>query len=388
MKILFVCQQYIHAARWIGQLKDSGHEIYVFDCLDSKIHPELLWTNYITNWDKRKIPYLKGEFFLKKKLPSLYNWLEPYLKVTASEKLEEIIKEIKPDLVHSLEMQSQTYQLIKVREKIDFKWAYFSWGSDLFWYREDKIHQKKIKQVFSNLNYFFIDNHRDIKLAQDFNFKGKIMPVFPGGGGYHLDNYREYKKSVSERNLILIKGYHHWVGRALFVLEALELMIETIQNYDIYVYSAQDIVVDKIKEINLKYNLNIKYSSRKKEITHQELLEKFGSSKIAIGNNVSDGIPNTLLEAIVMDVFPIQSNPGDVSVEIIDNEKNGLLIDNPSDIDEIKTQVLKAIEFDKEGKFIESIEINKRIVNQRLDYITNQQKIVALYQKIENSSHE
>ncbi len=66
MKILFVCQQYIHSARWINQLKDSNHEIFVFDCLDRPVHEELSWTNYIGNWSKRKLPYIKGEDRLKK----------------------------------------------------------------------------------------------------------------------------------------------------------------------------------------------------------------------------------------------------------------------------------------------------------------------------------
>ena len=76
MKILFVCQQYIHAARWIGQLKDSGNDIYVFDCLDAPIHEDLKWTNFTTNWSKRKLPYLKGEDWLKKHFPKLFYLIE------------------------------------------------------------------------------------------------------------------------------------------------------------------------------------------------------------------------------------------------------------------------------------------------------------------------
>ena len=103
MKILFVAMQYIHSARWINQLKDSGHEIYLFDCLDSPIHKDLQWTTYTTNWSKRKIKPLKGETFLKKHFPSLNEKIMPFLKVTASEKLQELIQEIQPDVVHSME---------------------------------------------------------------------------------------------------------------------------------------------------------------------------------------------------------------------------------------------------------------------------------------------
>ena len=380
MKILFVCQQYIHAARWINQLKDSEHEIYVFDCSDAPIHRDLLWTKYITNWSKRKIPRIKGEYFLEKKFSSFFEKVEPYLKVTASEKLKEIIEEIQPDLVHSLEMQSQTYHVLKAYNKHQFKWAYFSWGSDLYLYQNDKNHYSKIKNVLRKLDYFFADNNRDVLLAKELGFKNKISGVFPGGGGYHLKDYTQFSKPLSERNLILIKGYHHWAGRALVVLNSLELILDEIRDYRIYVYSAHNIVIKKIEELNKKYNLNIEYSSRKEQITHQQLLEKFGEAKIAIGNSISDGIPNTLLEAIILGAFPIQSNPGGASEDYISHKKNGLLIENPEDKNEIAELIKEALESEKLVE--KAFELNLEIAR-TLDYTVIKNNVLKVYQNIE-----
>lgn len=379
MKILFVCQQYIHAARWINQLRDSEHEIYVFDCLDKPIHKDLLWTNYTTNWSKRKLPILKGEYFLEIKLPLLYQKIAPILKLTADEKLVRLIKEIKPDLVHSLEMQSETYPLIKARRQVNFNWAYFCWGSDLFLYQSNQRHQRLIRQVFDKLNYLFIDNNRDSNIAKLFGFKGISMPVFPGGGGYDLEMCQKFIKPISERNIILIKGYHHWSGRALVVLQALELIIEELKNYTIYVYSAHDIVIDKIKEINKKHSVNIGYSSRFNQISHRELLEKFGQAKIAIGNNISDGIPNTLLEAIIMGAFPIQSNPGKVTEEYIVNNENGLLIENPEDEKEIASLIKKAVISDN---LIEKASKTNQHLANMLAYKKVQEKVLKAYKEI------
>ncbi|MBL4606010.1 MAG: hypothetical protein JKY02_10215, partial [Flavobacteriaceae bacterium] len=300
MKILFVCQQYIHSSRWINQLKDTHHEIFVFDCLDREVHPDLEWVHYFGNWAKRKRKYIKGEDFIKKTSPKFYDAISPKLKVTASEKLIEIIKEIQPDLVHSLEMQSETYPLIKVRKKLDFRWAYFCWGSDLFLYQNDSYHRPKIQKVLSKLDYLFTDNSRDISLAESHGFKGESFSNLPGGGGYNLNTIQKHYKEFEEREYILIKGYENWAGRSLYVLQALELIIDTIREYKIYVYSAHDVVIEKIQELNSKYNLTIEYSSRHKEIQQEELLEKFGNSVIAIGNSITDGIPNTLLEAIIL----------------------------------------------------------------------------------------
>lgn len=380
MKILFVCMQYIHSARWINQLKDSGHEIYVFDCLDKPIHQDLQWTNYITNWSKRKLPYIKGEHFLEKKLPKIYEKVAPILKITASEKLKKIIQEIKPDLVHSLEMQSQTYPLIQVREKINFNWAYFCWGSDLYLYQNQANHLKEIYTVLSKLNYLFTDNTRDQNIAEELGFRGEIIPKFPGGGGYKLEDFKKYIKPLKEKKLIVIKGYHHWAGKALFVLNALTLIYEEIKNFNIYVYSAHPVVIEKIKELKQHYNLKIEYSSRYNEITHDELLQKFGKALIAIGNNSSDGIPNTLLEAIICGAFPIQSNPGGATEDYIEHGKNGFLISNPEDEKEIAEHILTVINSPKLIKQAYTINIEKF---KKLAYEKIRKQVLQTYKNIE-----
>ncbi|WP_166382095.1 glycosyltransferase [Polaribacter sp. 11A2H] len=381
MKILFVCLQYIHSARWINQLKDTEHEIYVFDCLDRPIHKDLLWTNYTTNWSKRKVPYLKGEFFLEKKMPSIFNKIERYLKVTSSEKLEELIKELKPDLVHSLEMQSQTYPLLKVRKKNDFKWAYFSWGSDLYLYQNEKKHQQKIKQVLFNLNYLFVDNQRDINIAKDLGFKNEVSGIFPGGGGYQLEKIKETVAETPKENLIIIKGYHHWAGRALVVLNALELIKSDLIDYKVLVYSAHDNVIDKIAEMNGN-GWNIEFISRKKEVSQNELLKLFAKAKIAIGNNISDGIPNTLLESIILGAFPIQSNPGGASEDYISDGKNGFLIQNPEDAVAISKLITKALKSDEllEKAFLMNQEIAKKLAYKEI-----RNRVLDAYATIENN---
>jgi hypothetical protein len=381
MKILFVCQQYIHAARWINQLKETAHEIYVFDCLDKPIHPDLLWTNYITNWSKRKIKPIKGEYFLYKKLPRIHERIKPLLQVTASEKLIEIIEEIQPDLVHTLEMQSQAYHVLKAKEKLDFKWAYFCWGNDLYYFKDQPYHAKKIKKVLSNIDYFFADNTKDIDYVKDAGYSVSLVSPFPGGGGYDFDKYQRFKTPVAQRKLIIIKGYDHWTGRALKVLDALESIVDQLAPYTLYVYSCHDSVVEKIKELNDKYDVKISYSSRYDELPQASLLEKFGEALIAIGNNISDGIPNTLLEAMILGAFPIQSNPRRATEDYIEDGINGLLIENPEDSKEIAAKILVAL---KNKNMIESAFTVNQSKTQHLEYHKVAKKVRAVYHKIES----
>ena len=65
-------------------------------------------------------------------------------------------------------------------------------------------------------------------------------------------------------------------------------------------------------------------------------MELMGKSLLYIVNSISDGIPNTLLESVVMSTYPIQPNPGGATLVFVGAD-NGLLIENPDSILEIKT---------------------------------------------------
>lgn len=379
MKILFVAMQYIHAVRWINQLKESDHEIYLFDCLDRPIHANLQWTNYTTNWSKRKIKPLKGETFLKKHFPNLNEKAQPLLKVTASEKLKELIKEIQPDVVHSMELQSESYPLIKVRKQLKFNWICSTWGSDIYHYYNESFHKKRIDTLLNQIDYLFTDNLRDIDLAKQYGFKGKALGSFPGGGGFVVKE--EFIQSVQNRKLILVKGYHHWAGRALNALKGLENNLELIKNYQIHVYAAHPNVITEIERLKAEHNINISHTERGIEESHDSLLQKFGQARIAIGINVTDGMPNTLLEAMIYGAFPIQTNPGKASEEYVTHQENGLLIENAENIQEIAEAIKLALTNDN---LIEKAFESNKVYRESLSYQTIQQRVLKAYKTIEN----
>jgi len=378
MKILFVSMPSLHAVRWIENLSASGHELYWFDVLEQGGLSTKISMQQITNWKKRKVPYIKGEYFLQRKFPVFYTTLHPFLEVTANEKLTQILNDIQPDLVHSFEMQSCSYPILETMQKFPhIKWLYSCWGSDLFYYQNQPQHVLKIKAVLSRINYLHTDCNRDLILAKNLGFKGKHTGVIPGGGGFHLEAFLPFIHSVSERKIILVKGYQHKFGRALPILKALMYLTDYLTDYKVIVFGSHKVVIDWVHENRLPFKV-----FPKDTISHEEILKIMGQSAIYIGNSLSDGIPNTLLEAIIMGAFPIQSNPGNVTAEIISDGKNGFLIENPDDEKVIANLILKVLQ---QREFLEkAFEINQKIAKERLDYMVNQQKIVALYHQIEN----
>ena len=366
----------IHVVRWIENLKNTPLELYWFDVLNKGELKTIDKVEQFTSWKTRKTPYISGEYFLRKKFPFFYQSIQPFLEVTANEELDKIIQKIQPDIIHSFEMQNCSYPILKTMQKYsNIKWIYSCWGSDLFYYQNFKQHNSKIRQVLQRVNFLHTDCYRDFTIAKTLGFSGIHLDMIPGGTGYDLNALQKYKTPLDERKIILVKGYEHNFGRGLNIVKALNEIQSNLQNYQVVVFGAHQTVLDYINQNKLPY---IAYDRH--GLKHDELLELMGKSLVYIGNSISDGMPNTLLEAIVMGVFPIQSNPGRVTEEIIEDNKNGLLIQNPENIEEIKTLLLQGIS-DKELLNF-AYNYNKKVVKKRLDYVINQQKVIALYQVV------
>lgn len=376
MKILLISMSSIHAIRWIENLKDTSYELYWFDVIGKGKLQTLDSVRQFTDWKNRKIPHIKGEYLLSKKAPFLYEKILPFVEVTANEELEKIILEIQPDIVHSFEMQNCSYPILKTMQKYPkIKWLYSCWGNDLYYFQQFSSHLKKINQVLQRVDFLHTDCQRDFILAKKHGFSGVHSGVVPGGTGYKLDELQSYKLPISERKIILVKGYEHILGRGLNIIKALHTIQDRIQDYDVVVFGAHNEVIEYIKSNQLNFKVYDRH-----ELSHHELMELMGKSLFYIGNSISDGMPNTLLEAIVMGAFPIQSNPGGATEEIITNGVNGFLIENPESVSEIKMLILQAI---SNFQMVEKAAIeNENIVMQRLDYSSNRIKVIDIYKNI------
>lgn len=369
----------IHVKRWVENLKDTTFELYWYDITNQGSLGEYQNVVEFENGSKRKRPHIKGEYFLSKKMPFAYEYIRPFLEVTEAEVLEGLINTIKPDLVHSFEMQHCSYPILKTMNKFpEIKWLYSCWGSDLFFFQKKTLHRKKIKSVLKRIDYLHTDCNRDYTLAKHLGFKGIFTDVIPGGGGYDLNLIQKFKVPASNRNIILVKGYQHGFGRAMIVLKALEILEKTkeLDSFQVVVFGVHREVADYIKSKELPFSYY-----RRDELSNLDLLELMGKALVYIGNSISDGMPNTLLEAMVMGAFPIQSNPGGVSREIITEGVNGFLIENPENQLEIERKISESLkDFNRiQNAFL----INAKITEQRLEYSICNEKIVNIYKLIE-----
>lgn len=377
MKILFIAMPSVHFMRWAENLSEAGHELYWFDILNRGTLERLDTIKQFIDWKQRKIPYIKGEYFLSRKFPAVFNRLQPYLETTVHEALEKVLKEVQPDVVHSFEMQSCSYPIVQTMNRFkQIPWLYSCWGNDIYYYSQIPNERNAIQKVLKRVNFMHSDCYRDAELAKQNGFTGKYLNMIPTGGGYHLETLEPYRQPLQNRKMILVKGYQHIFGRALNVVKALEKIQDKIGGHEVVVFGAHPVVEAYIHQKQLPFLVYGRH-----DLEHDALLKLMGKAKIYVGNNISDGMPNTLLEAIVMGAYPIQSDPGGASAEIITDGENGMLINDPEDIAAIATLIQKAIA--NPDNIEKAFERNTSIAKEKLSFEPNRKKIVDIYREIE-----
>jgi hypothetical protein len=239
-----------------------------------------------------------------------------------------ISKKHKSDYIHALELNHAGYIASRASGfglAVNTQVISTNWGSDIYWFQRFKRHQKRIEKLMEISNFYSAECHRDLALATKHGFVGKFLEVSPNAGGIPNVFLETTLAPPSDRKVILVKGYESFVGRASIALSAVSEIASEIGEYKIIVYSANRKTIHAVKQIRKNTNLNIEAISKKK-LTHPEMLNMFGKARIYVGVSLSDGISTSLLEAMAMGAFPIQTNTscGD---EWIEDGTTGKLIE-------------------------------------------------------------
>ena len=172
----------------------------------------------------------------------------------------------------------------------------------------------------------------------------------------------------------MLKGYQGWAGRSLDALEALERCADVLGDFEIVVYAASRGIEAVVERMRAQHGLRIRVLPRS---PHRNILQLFGKARLAIGVNVTDGVPNAMLEAMTMGAFPLQSDT-ESTAEWITHGENGLLVEpgNPAQIaDAIRRAVLDDELVDHAANH------NARLLFDRLDISIVKPKVIDLYKR-------
>ncbi|MGB7972118.1 MAG: glycosyltransferase [Candidatus Deferrimicrobiaceae bacterium] len=390
MRILLVAMSNsIHTARWISQVSDRGWDLHLFPSVDFwvDVHPELRDVTVYHSGYRRQKSSQDGVVFrgvsLLHRLADLYRRRvakrkEPDYRVL---QLVRLMDRLRPDIVHSLEIQHAGYLTCEARKlsRSPFPpWIVTNWGSDIYLFGRLPEHAPKIRELLSSCDYYSCECLRDVSLAKSFGLRGKVLPVFPNTGGFDMDVVSRLRSPgpVSARRTILLKGYQHWAGRALVGLAALGRCADLLPGYEIVLYSATPDVAVAAELFRQDNGIPVRILP--KDSPHQEILRHHGRARISIGVSISDAISTSLLEAMVMGSFPVQSSTA-CADEWIEDGRTGLLVP-PDDPGAVEAAIRRALTDD--DLVDRAAEINFRTAAERLDRVKLAPMAAEIYQTV------
>ncbi len=380
MRILFVgLPESIHTVRWIEQISDQGWDIHFFPVTSAALHP--MFRNItVYRMSAARAPGLDPSVRVRGLWPLRKGAARLTSMVDNAAWLARIIRWLKPDIVHSLGIQHGGYPALdaKVLLKRRFPpWIVANWGSDVYLFGRLAEHAERIRAVLSSCDYYQAECHRDVDLGRRFDFQGEILPVLPVTGGLDIEPARRLRHPgpTSERRLIAVKGYQHFAGRALVGLRAIELCADALAGYRIAVYLASP-------EVRIAAELLAQNTGLPIEIiphgSHEDMLRLHGLARISIGLSISDSISTSVLEAMTMGSFPIQSHTGCANEWFRDGE-GGVLV-HPEDPEGVASAIRRAIADD--ALVDRAAEINGQVVAERLDHAVVRPQVIAMYNRV------
>lgn len=386
MRILFVAMsESIHTARWISQISNQGWEIHVFPSIDYGItHPlleniHIYHSYYASQATSVKNVIVHGVPVRNKILSAIMRKGHAhYFPTFRAHQLARLVKRLKPDLIHCMEIQHAGYLAMEARKilKNQFPpWIVTNWGSDIYLFGRLPDHREKIRKILAACDFYSCECNRDVALAREMGFAGEVLPVFPNAGGFDLNKAKKLQQAgnSSERRVIMLKGYQHWAGRALVGLRAIERCTDMLTGYEIVLYSTSKDV--ELAAILFGRSTGIPVRILPRNTPNDEILYWHGHARLSIGLSISDAISTSLLEAMVMGSLPIQSCTACADEWLKDGE-SGLLVP-PEDV-EIIEQAIRTGLTDDDLVNRASV-INRRIAEERLDGNQLKLKTIAFY---------
>ena len=298
----------VHFARWLQIFENENIEFYIFASgPNRRIHPLLVDLITRPRQGRKASYHLKP---MQAKLSLLVWVLDKFMESgIRSYWLRKQIERVGPDYVHALELQNAGYTAAEALEKISPRPRLIitNYGSDLFWFSRFPRHLEKIKKLLLAADRYSAECHRDVVLAKQLGFSGEILPVLPNAGGFSKNVLSGEMDLDEARNLILVKGYQGWVGRAKIAVEAIRAIANNLAGVEVVFYSCNRSTIAAARGLARLPGLEVT-TYKKNQMTHDEMLALFSKAKVYVGLSLSDGISTSMLEAMAMGAIPVQTS--------------------------------------------------------------------------------
>lgn len=251
-----------------------------------------------------------------------------------SEWLAEVIREWRPDIIHTLGLESGGEFYFGVRREFQLeglgKWVLQTrGGSDLALSHLNPERRGKIAEILRACDQLLSDNEQNYHIAHEMGVREDQLSAIgtvPGTGGIDVESMsHNWRGATSSRRLILWpKAYDCCWSVALPVFEALKMCWEKIQPCEIRMLAMTDETRDWFWTLPEEMRASCRADER---IPRAQVLELMPQARVMLAPSLVDGMPNSLYEAMAAGAFPIVS-PLETIRPVVEHERNVLFARN------------------------------------------------------------
>jgi glycosyltransferase involved in cell wall biosynthesis len=393
-KILFIgLGESSHTHSWIELLNGAAFNVRLFALPSGSPPPSWPIKTYLTEYTQREINlstrsyvFASGRFerLARRSAARLLGqtWASQNL---VKESLAKIVREWRPDIIHTLGMDPSGEFYFNVRRQFGLdsfgKWVLQTRGaSDLPLRHIDPELRPHITEVLRSCDLLINDNQQDLRIARELGVRqdqiASLTPV-PGTGGIDVDALatRRLKPSSQSRLILWPKAYESPWSKALPTLEALKLCWSQIQPCEVHILAT----TPETRQWHMTLPQEIKNSCRVEgRIPRDRVLELMTQARVMIAPSLLDGVPNSLYEAMAGGAFPIVS-PLESICPVVEQEKNVLFARNlyPNEIAGALTRAML------DDELVDAtVERNLTLVRRIANRSEIRPRVIEFYQKL------
>ena len=313
-------------------------------------------------------------------------WLMPFDLSKQVTRVNQLIDQISPDLVHAMRIPFEGILAAKAAPS-RVPLLISVWGNDFtLWASRSPMIAHQTKQALNRADALHCDCVRDLNLAtRSWGFDSKKSAcVLPGAGGvpasvFHTGAadeslFLELRLPADATVVFNPRGFRSYVRNDVF-FQSIPIVLK---KYPKAVFVCAGMSGNPIAEKWLS-SLDIRNGVRLlPSLPREHMAELFRLASVVVSPSLYDGTPNTLLEAMACGCFPVSGDIESVREWITDGE-NGLLCD-PTSPGSIANAIMRAVADEKMRK--EAREHNIRLISDRAEYGKVMQQAEAFYAEI------
>jgi len=271
-------------------------------------------------------------------------WLGPLTLPATARRLQAMINEIQPDLIHAMRYPYEGILAANAAQKAGSAAPLIVsvWGNDFTLHaRSNPLIMAATRRALRRTDALHTDCQRDLRLARQLGFSpDRPAVVLPGSGGVRESIFYppENPPQPSPPVIINPRGFRTYIRNDSY-FKAIPLVLQKYPKARfISPAAAHELEAQKwVQEYSLEQAVELLPL-----VPQGRMAELFRQAHVVVSPSTHDGTPNTLLEAMACGCFPVAGDIESIREWLTDGE-NGLLVD-PADHRALAAAIVRGIE--------------------------------------------